>query len=142
MSFWCLQFLPKYERKQVHLRYHSSKVEFVRSFFGRNVGLKKSFRLCLTFSDLLAKKQIFYLMVTWNLLKVYWYFRFRHDHYFHKETFSRKIQISNGFASDILAKKLIIYLRVTWNLSKVCWYFRFRRDHYFPEDIVNTVFPG
>ena len=27
----------------------SSKVEFVRSFFGRNVGLKKSFRICLTF---------------------------------------------------------------------------------------------
>ena len=25
----------------------SSKVEFVRSFFGRNVGLKKSFRICL-----------------------------------------------------------------------------------------------
>ena len=28
----------------------SSKVEFVPSFFGRNVGLKKSFRICLTFS--------------------------------------------------------------------------------------------
>ena len=28
----------------------SSKVEFVRSFFGRNIGLKKSFRICLTFS--------------------------------------------------------------------------------------------
>ena len=27
----------------------SSKVEFVSSFFGRNVGLKKSFRICLTF---------------------------------------------------------------------------------------------
>ena len=27
----------------------SSEVEFVRSFFGRNVGLKKSFRICLTF---------------------------------------------------------------------------------------------
>ena len=27
----------------------SSKVEFVRSFLGRNVGLKKSFRICLTF---------------------------------------------------------------------------------------------
>ena len=30
----------------------SSKVEFVRSFFGRNIGLKKSFRICLTFSTL------------------------------------------------------------------------------------------
>ena len=28
----------------------SSKVDFVHSFFGRNVGLKKSFRICLTFS--------------------------------------------------------------------------------------------
>ena len=33
MSFCCLQFLPKNERKQVDLRYHSSKVVFVRSFF-------------------------------------------------------------------------------------------------------------
>ena len=28
----------------------SSKVEFVSSFFGRNVGMKKWFRICLTFS--------------------------------------------------------------------------------------------
>ena len=27
----------------------AGKVEFVRLFFGRNVGLKKSFQLCLTF---------------------------------------------------------------------------------------------
>ena len=51
MSFWCLQFPPKNERKQVDLRFHSSKVEFVRSFFGGNVGLKKLFRICLTFQD-------------------------------------------------------------------------------------------
>ena len=51
MSFWCLQFLPTTERKQVDLRYHSSTVEFIRSFFGRNVGLKKTFRLCLTFRN-------------------------------------------------------------------------------------------
>ena len=50
MSFWCLQFLPKNEQKQVDLRFHSSKVEFVCSFFGGNVCLKKSFQLCLTFS--------------------------------------------------------------------------------------------
>ena len=50
MSFWCLQFYPKNERKQVDLRYHSCKVEFVRSFFGRQVSLKKQFRLCLTFN--------------------------------------------------------------------------------------------
>jgi hypothetical protein len=50
MSFWCLQFPPKNERKQVDLRFLRSKVEFVRLFFGGNIGLKKSFRLCLTFS--------------------------------------------------------------------------------------------
>jgi hypothetical protein len=49
MSFWCIQFPPKNERKQVDLRFHSSKVEFVRSFFGGNVYLKKSFRHFLTF---------------------------------------------------------------------------------------------
>ena len=30
-------------------RFHSSRVEFICLFFGRNVGLKKSFWLCLTF---------------------------------------------------------------------------------------------
>ena len=39
------------------MRFHSSKVEFVCSFFGGNVGLKKSFRLCLTFSHLLNFSQ-------------------------------------------------------------------------------------
>ena len=41
----------KKNRKQLDLRFHSSKVEFVCLFHGRNVGLKKSFRLCLTFSN-------------------------------------------------------------------------------------------
>ena len=49
----------------------SSKVEFVRSFFGRNVGLKKSFRICLTFSNaknaitsvILVKKEFKYHFV-------------------------------------------------------------------------------
>ena len=41
--------LPQNERKQVDLRYHSSKVELVCLLFGRNVGLKKSFQVCLTF---------------------------------------------------------------------------------------------
>ena len=45
----CLFGLFNFFQKQVDLRYHCSKFEFVRSFFGRNVGLKKSFRLCLTF---------------------------------------------------------------------------------------------
>ena len=39
----------KNERKLVNLRFHSSKVEFFRLFFWGYVGLKKSFRLCLTF---------------------------------------------------------------------------------------------
>ena len=43
-------FLQKTNAKQVDLRFHSSKVEFLRLFFRGNVGLKKSFRLCLTFS--------------------------------------------------------------------------------------------
>ena len=33
----------------------SSKVEFVRSFFGRNVDLKKSFQICLTFSRIKSR---------------------------------------------------------------------------------------
>ena len=35
----------------------SSKVEFVRSIFGRNVALKESFRICLTFKYLLCTIQ-------------------------------------------------------------------------------------
>ena len=48
MSFGCLQILPKKERKQVNLRYHS-KVNFFRSFFGRIEDTKKTFRNQLTF---------------------------------------------------------------------------------------------
>ena len=58
MSFGCLHFLPKNERKQVNLWIHSSKVEFIRSFFGGNVGLKNTFRLCLTFSNNSKSHQI------------------------------------------------------------------------------------
>ena len=36
--------LPKKERKQFDLSYHSSKVEFFRSFFGRIEDTKKTFR--------------------------------------------------------------------------------------------------
>ena len=43
MSFWCLQFPPKIEWKQVDLRFHSSKAEFVHLFFGGNIGLKNCF---------------------------------------------------------------------------------------------------
>ena len=36
MVFWGRRFPPKNERKQVDLRYHSSKVKFVCLFFGGN----------------------------------------------------------------------------------------------------------
>ena len=49
MVFWCLRFPPKNERKQVDLRYHSSKVEFLRSFFGGNRRHQKPFQIYLTF---------------------------------------------------------------------------------------------
>ena len=62
MSFRCLQFLPKNERKQVDLRYHNSKVEFVCSFFGRILGLKKSLRLCLTFKGGLISESFLLLL--------------------------------------------------------------------------------
>ena len=45
MYFWCLQFPPKNDENKSN----SSKIEFVRSFFGGNAGLKKSFQFCLTF---------------------------------------------------------------------------------------------
>ena len=48
--FGVFNFLQKNEQKQVNLRFHSSKVKFVCSFFGGNVYLNKSFRLFLTFS--------------------------------------------------------------------------------------------
>ena len=40
----CLQFSKKTEHKKFDLRYHSSKVEFFRSFFGRIDNNKKTFR--------------------------------------------------------------------------------------------------
>ena len=46
MSFWCLQFPPKTNKNKSH----GSEIEFVCSFFGGNLSLKKSFRFCLTFS--------------------------------------------------------------------------------------------
>ena len=49
MDFWCLRFPPKNERKQVDLRYHSSKDEFFRSFFGGNRRHQKPFKNHRTF---------------------------------------------------------------------------------------------
>ena len=45
----------------------SSKVEFVRSFFGRNVGLKKSFRICLTFTNWVEDKLEGPLSEVWGI---------------------------------------------------------------------------
>ena len=53
ISFWCLQFHPKNEQKQVDLRYHSSKVKFICSFFGRIHGFTICFRVLLTFKKAL-----------------------------------------------------------------------------------------
>ena len=50
MVFWCLGFPPKNEQKQVDLRYHSSKVEFARSFFGGIEDTTICFRDYLTFN--------------------------------------------------------------------------------------------
>ena len=50
MSFWCLHFPSKNERKQVDLRYHSSKIELVHLFFGGIEDTKICFRYYLTFS--------------------------------------------------------------------------------------------
>ena len=44
MVFWGRRFPQKNEQKHVNLRYYSSKVEFVRSFFGGNRWPKKPFR--------------------------------------------------------------------------------------------------
>ena len=55
MSFWCLQFPPKNERKQVNLRYHSSKVEFVCSFFGGNWWPQKIISKLTNIYQLLSK---------------------------------------------------------------------------------------
>ena len=51
LFLWCLHFLPKNKLT-------SSKVEFVRSFFGRNVGLKKSFLIYLTFRDFILRIEL------------------------------------------------------------------------------------
>ena len=45
----CLFGVFTFFQKTIKKKSTSSKVEFVRSFFGRNVGLKQSFRICLTF---------------------------------------------------------------------------------------------
>ena len=45
----CLFGVFNFLQKTNENKSHSSKIEFVRSFFGRNDGLKKSFRVCLTF---------------------------------------------------------------------------------------------
>ena len=54
----------------------NSQVEFVRSFFGRNVGLKKSFRICLTFTRCLhtAATQNFVLLEILCQITAAWFF--------------------------------------------------------------------
>ena len=61
MVFWCLRFPPKNEQKQVDLRYHSSKVEFLHSFFGGNRRHQKPFWNYLTFN---TEKELKFVSVT------------------------------------------------------------------------------
>ena len=57
--FGVFNFLQKMNKNK--LRFHSSKVKFVRLFFGGNDGLKKLFPLCLTFTtlSLVSNKTLF-----------------------------------------------------------------------------------
>ena len=66
MVFWCLSF-----SKQVDLRYHSSKVEFLCSFFGGNRRHKKPFRNYLTFNCNNKSKQRNFVFPFWFLVKIW-----------------------------------------------------------------------
>ena len=66
MSFWCLQFPPKNEQKQVDLRFHGGKVELVCLFFEKTSPWKKLFWLFLTFTNVLHQA------VVYIHGKVYW----------------------------------------------------------------------
>ena len=46
----CLFGVFNFLQKTNQNKSHSSKIEFVRLFFGGNLGLKKSFRFCLNFT--------------------------------------------------------------------------------------------
>ena len=65
----CLSGVFTFFQKTNENKSTSSKNEFVRSFFGRNVGLKKSFRICLTFTYTFEKSSstnwIFSLFRKW-----------------------------------------------------------------------------
>ena len=50
-TFCYPRILPKNEQNNSIVVLLGKKTEFVRSFFGRIVGLKKTLRLCLTFSN-------------------------------------------------------------------------------------------
>ena len=45
MSFWSLHFLPENERKQVDIKYHSSKVESLVRFLGESRIPKSPFEI-------------------------------------------------------------------------------------------------
>ena len=68
--------LPKNERKQLDLRYHSSKVEFLRSFFGRIENTKRTFWNKLT---LTLKQNIcwFSLLSPWLQLRLQGFWKYQ-----------------------------------------------------------------
>ena len=53
------------------MRYHSNKVEFVRSVFGRNVGLKNSYQLCLIFKNKLQRNSINKILGFWSSIRIF-----------------------------------------------------------------------
>ena len=68
MVFWCLRFPPKNKRKQVDMRYHSSKVEVFRSFFGGNRRHQKPFQNYLIF-----RSQNFFFQIYGQILHQVWF---------------------------------------------------------------------
>ena len=71
MSFWCLQFLPKNERNKLTRGIIVVKLNLFVRFFGKNIGLKKSFGLCLTFDKDNSIFEKYFLFVRLDLTKCY-----------------------------------------------------------------------
>ena len=110
MFFQCLWFPPKNEWKQVDLRYHISKVEFLCSFFGGNRRHQKPFRNYLTFKS-----------------SSFLYFVYSHS-------FTRVLEDVKGFELWIFKKcshTLLVFIKWMWR-KKFQWVessFTFRKGH-------------
>ena len=125
MVFWCLRFPPKNERKQVDLRYHSSKVKFFHSFFGGNRRHQKPFRNYLTF------KTVKFVMKVKNFQDLFFFhelspgscfFQPKGAHIYNKlVAFIREEYWKRGFQevgnSYIIKPKAIIFLMIYFLLK-------------------------